>query len=134
MRRGALRLKQLVGPRSAEADAALAERLMSCSQAGPSGLRAAASAQRAGFSSFVAQAYGGSRTAALLRFLLNKTGSRAVATGLLRSNFASEGGGERPAGAGPALGAPCATSSPGAAARAARSGRCLRQPLSRPGA
>jgi hypothetical protein len=93
MRRGALRLKQLVGPRSAEADAALAERLMSCSQAGPSGAGLALSAQRAGFSSFVAQAYGSSRTAALLRFLLNNTRPRAVATGLLRSNFASEGGG-----------------------------------------
>jgi hypothetical protein len=58
MRRGALRLKQLVGPRAGEADVALAERLMSCSQAGPSCAGSlAAAVQRAGFSSFVAQAY-----------------------------------------------------------------------------
>jgi hypothetical protein len=89
MRRSALRLRHLVNSRAPEADSLLAERLLSCSQAGTSG-SLAASMQRAGFSSLLAETYGNSRSAALFRFLFGQNAPKAVGVGMLRSRFSAE--------------------------------------------
>lgn len=46
--------------------------------------------QQAGFSSFLAETYGNSRSAALFRFLFGQNAPKAVGVGMLRSRFSAD--------------------------------------------